>query len=61
MKTLGFSGFLFFTGYKMATSAYFFVAITFFSYCIKLIGYFRLLVRVEMAVGVHGGLHLFVT
>ena len=32
----GFSGFLFFTGYKMATSAEFFVAIIFCRYGIKL-------------------------
>ena len=57
----GFSGFLFFTGYKMATSAEFFVAIIFCRYGIKLSGYFGLLVRVQMAVGLHGGLHPFVT
>lgn len=42
MKTQGLSGFLFFTGYKMATLAKFFVAVIFFSYRIKLIGYFTL-------------------
>ena len=57
----GFSGFLFFTGYKMATSAEFFVAIIFCRYGIKLSGYFGLLVRVQMAVCLHGGLHPFVT
>ena len=48
---------MFFTGYKMATSAEFLVAIIFFSYGIKLSGYFGLLVRVQMAVGLHGSLH----
>ncbi len=61
MKTQGFSGFLFFTGYKMATSAKFFVAVIFFSHRIKLIGYFGLLVRIQVAVGVHGGLYPFVS
>lgn len=45
----GFSGFLFFTGYKMATSADVFVAIFFCGDYIKLIGYFCLLVGVQMA------------
>ena len=36
MLLQGFSGFLFFTGYKMATSAEFFVAIIFCRYGIKL-------------------------
>ena len=53
-KTLilqGFPGFLFFTGYKLATSGRFFVAIVFCGYHVKLIGYFGLLIRVQMAVG----------
>lgn len=61
-KTLilqGFPGFLFFRGYKMATSADFFVAIISCSDYIKLIGYFALLVWVQVAVGVHGGLNPF--
>ena len=45
----------------MATSAEFFVAIIFCSYGIKLSGYFGLLVRVQMAVGLHGSLHPFVS
>ena len=45
----------------MATSAEFFVAIIFCSYGIKLSGYFTLLVRVQMAVGLHGSLHPFVS
>ena len=61
MKIQGFSGFLFFSGYKMATLAHFFVAIVCPCDYIKLIGYFGLLVRVQMAVGVHGGLYSFVT
>ena len=59
-KTLilqGFPGFLFFTCFKLATSGRFFVAITFCGYNIKLSGYFGLLVRIQMAVGFHGGLH----
>lgn len=52
---------MFFTGYKMATSGHFFVAIIFCGYGIKLSGYFGLLVRVQMAVGFHGGLHPFVS
>ena len=63
-KTLilqGFPGFLFFAGYKLATSGRFFVAIIFCSYGIELSGYFGLLVRVQMAVGFHGGLHPFVS
>ena len=59
MKTQGFSGFLFFTGYKMATLAKLFVAVIFFSHRIKLIGYFTLLVRIQVTVGIHGGLYLF--
>ena len=55
----GFPGFLFFSGYKMATSADFFVAIISCSDYIKLIGYFALLVRVQVAVCVHGGLNPF--
>lgn len=55
----GFPGFLFFRGYKMATSADFFVAIISCGDYIKLIGYFALLVRVQVAVGVHGGLNPF--
>ena len=43
----------------MATSAKFFVAVIFFSQRIKLIGYFTLLVRIQMTVGVHSGLYLF--
>ena len=43
----------------MATSAEFFVAVIFFSQRIKLIGYFTLLVRIQMTVGVHSGLYLF--
>ena len=54
-----FSGFLFFAGYKMATSAKFFVAIFLCNYSIKLSGYFGLLVRIQMAVGLHGSLHPF--
>lgn len=57
----GFPGYLFFRGYKMATSAYFFVAIISCGDYIKLIGYFALLVWVQMAVGLHGGLHPFVS
>lgn len=63
-KTLilqGCPGFLLFTGYKMATSGHFFVAIIVCGYGIKLSGYFGLLVRVQMAVGFHGGLHPFVS
>ena len=45
----------------MATSAEFFVAVIFFSQRIKLIGYFTLLVRIQVAVGVHGGLYPFVS
>ena len=59
MKIQGFSGFLFFTGYKLATSGRFFVAIVFCGYHVKLIGYFGLLVRVQMAVGFHGSLYPF--
>lgn len=61
MKIQGFSGFLFFTGYKMATSTDFFVAIVFCGHHIKLIGYFGLLVRVQMAVGFHGSLYPFMS
>ena len=43
----------------MVTSAEFFVAVIFFSQRIKLIGYFTLLVRIQMTVGVHSGLYLF--
>lgn len=57
----GFPGFLFFTGYKMATSTDFFVAIVFCGHHIKLIGYFGLLVRVQMAVGFHGSLYPFMS
>ena len=56
-----FPGFLFFTGYKMATSTDFFVAIVFCGHHIKLIGYFGLLVRVQMAVGFHGSLYPFMS
>ena len=45
----------------MATSAEFFVAIIFCSYGIKLSGYFGLLVRVQMAVGLRGSLHPFMS
>ena len=51
----------FVTGYKLATSGCFFVAIVFCGYHVKLIGYFGLLVRVQMAVGFHGGLHSFMS
>ena len=44
----------------MATSAKIFVAIIVCGYGIKLSGYFGLLVRVQMAVGLHGSLHPFV-
>ena len=57
----GFPGFLFFTGYKMATSGRFFVAIVFCGYHVKLIGYFGLLIRVQMAVGFHGSLYPFMS
>ena len=63
-KTLilqGFPGFLFFTGYKLATSGRFFVAIVFCGYHVKLIGYFGLLIRVQMAVGFHGSLYPFMS
>ena len=63
-KTLilqGFPGFLFFTGYKLATSDAFFVTTVFCIYDIELCGYFGLFVRVQMTVGFHGGLHPFVT
>ena len=61
LKIQGFPGLLFFTGYKLATSGRFSVAIIFCGYGIKLSGYFGLLVRVQMAVGFHGGLHPFVS
>ena len=45
----------------MATSTDFFVAIVFCGHHIKLIGYFGLLVRVQMAVGFHGSLYPFMS
>ena len=45
----------------MVVSAEFFVAIIFCSYGIKLSGYFGLLVRVQMAVGLRGSLHPFMS
>ena len=55
----GFPGFLFFNGYRMATSADFFVAIISCSDFIELFGYLALFVRIQVAVGVHGGLNPF--
>ena len=59
MKIQGFSGFLFFTGYKMATSDVFFVAIIVYHEFIQLCGYFILLIWIQMGVSIQSGLNLF--
>ncbi|WP_444322843.1 hypothetical protein [Phascolarctobacterium faecium] len=45
----------------MATSTDFFVAIVFFCHHTKLSGYFSLLVRVQVTVGIPGGLYPFMS
>ena len=58
-----FSGFSFPSGYKLATFSAVFVAnwIRWLLHdTVKLFGYFHLLVGIEVAVGVHRGLYLFV-
>ena len=54
-----FSGFLFFSGYKLATSGGIFVAILCCRSVVNIIGYFGLLVGVQMTVGVPAGFHPF--
>ena len=56
-----FSGFFFFSGYKLATFAAIFVARGSRHDAVKLSGYLHLLVGVQVAVRVHRGLHLLVS
>ena len=56
-----FSGFFFFSGYKLATFAAIFVARGSRHNAVKLSGYLHLLVGVQVAVRVHRGLHLLVS
>jgi len=56
-----FSGFFFFSGYKLATFAAIFVARGSRHNAVKLSGYLHLLVGVQVAVRVHRCLHLFMS
>ena len=56
-----FSGFFFFSGYKLATFAAIFVARGSRHNAVKLSGYLHLLVGVQVAVRVHRGLHFLVS